>query len=937
MPKFSPAGGFYKSAQNVTITTTVADAAIYYTTDGSTPTEQSAKYDGPVPVSSQCVIRAMAKADKEIHYGMTSFDFDLGTVADADSRQASPADWQKEVVYLAMIDRFSDGDSSNNKVGGVIEVENDPSKESNFSGGDFTGLINKMKSGYFTGHGITAIWITPPIRNQWYEGNYGGYHGYWASDFTQVDPHFGDIAQYREFVKLAHQNGIKVIQDIVVNHVGDYFKVSDTPYVYEGNNWSLVSTSKPTNAPEQFPWKLNDPGIFSQEELLYNSFYHWTPYISDYNDANQTYTYQSGSLDDMNTDNEVVQNLLRGYFRYWIDKVDIDGFRVDTVKYVQPEFFEGFVNSTEAGNMGVREYAKSLGKNDFILFGEAWSDSDTLCASYTQNGDGTKQRLDSMIYFPLNTAVRNVFASGGATNSITSVLNARYTSGYAYPDKLVTFVNNHDMGRISAQTSSSLNKAAYAFIMTIPGVPQVYYGDEQNLDVCREAMFAGGYQGPNLAATTADSFSTSSEMYNYIAGLISLRKANPVLSNGKVTVVRDSSSTGILAYRTVLGNGGVGNEAFVVMNTSDKKLAVTNMATGLTEGGVFDLQNPSVNAGESSFTVEAGGNLSLVVPAESCGIYLLSSVGAVPAPAANQIAITSTYGSVITDTSLTVSGTLTSVPADIVIFFDGDIDNALSYTLGALDSTAWSESIAIGMLGGGKHTVTAAVIDGTDYVFSETVPFTISAEMTVRASAEDPQGDDTGPAGYSYTIPTEETFAGHYEDILGVEVATAGPDMEVRVKMRDISSAWSPTVNMFDHVLFSIMLRKPKSLSTVTALPKFNYDIPFAWDYMVRESGWSATMFSSSGAGAKATGTAVKPAPPTSVDAVNNTVTFRISGSSVGTPSSYSGWKVYVATWDEDMGNPRGLTQTGGQWKFGGGDGTVDPLVIDESDVITIP
>jgi glycosidase len=927
MPKFSPEGGFYKAEQTVTITTTVADAVLYYTTDGSEPTESSTPYTAPITVNTTCVIRAVAKTAKEAHYGMTAFDFDLGATADASTHLASP-DWQKQIVYLAMIDRFSDGDTSIN-VQGCTEVENTPAEESNFSGGDFQGLIDKLNGGYFEALGITSIWVTPPIKNQWYEGNYGGFHGYWASDFTQVDPHFGTIAKYKEFVALAHSKGIRVIQDIVVNHVGDYFTVTGSPYTYGGTNWKLNTVSKPTTAPVQLPWSLNNPNIFMEEELLYNSFYHWTPPISDYNNPSQTLTYQCSSLDDMNTDNQVVQNLLRGYFRYWIDKVDIDGFRVDTVKYVDPKFFEGFVNSTSAGNLGIREYAKTLGKNDFILFGEAWSNDDTLVSSYTQSSAGV-QRLDSMIYFPLNTALRDVFGSGKSTSALTAVLNNRASAGYANPEKLVTFVDNHDMARFSSIATASMNKAAYAFIMTIPGIPQIYYGTEQDFRICRRAMFTGGHQGPSLPVNPSDSYDTSTAMFQYLKNLTSLRTNNSVFTSGSLSILRDSSNgNGILAYKLIEGTGGAGKEALVIFNTASESKAANNIVTGSTPGAVFTLQTPSVGSPASSLTVDSSKKVSAIMPAESVGIYLYTSTGSVPSAPVNAPTITSSYATKISGETITVTGTVTSTPVDILLFFDGNIASpATTLSLGSGLSTTWSVDVPLSSISSGTHEIAAAVDNSGTYAFSDSVSFQWSAAVTGGSSVDDPTGDDTGPAGYSYTLPTHSSYTSHPEDIVKLEAGKSGSDLVVTVTMRTISTVWSPTTNNFDHVLFNIFIGKSDTDQTSTAISKLNWDCPFPWDYYVYEEGWSGAIYNASGS-------SMTPSPTSKVDAAAKTVTFTIPASVLGRPASYTGWKVYLATWDCDMGNLRKLTPAGGEYIFGGGAST-DPLVIDDTDVVTV-
>ncbi|WP_259459694.1 alpha-amylase family glycosyl hydrolase, partial [Mesotoga sp. HF07.pep.5.2.highcov] len=135
----------------------------------------------------------------------------------------SSAVWEDQVVYFLMIDRFSNGDPSNDDMG-LGEAGSDNSR---YNGGDLKGIIDKLD--YIKGLGATAIWITPPVANQWWNPwvNYGGYHGYWARDFKRIDEHFGDIALYKELVEKAHEKGLLVIQDIVPNHVGDYFRFVD--------------------------------------------------------------------------------------------------------------------------------------------------------------------------------------------------------------------------------------------------------------------------------------------------------------------------------------------------------------------------------------------------------------------------------------------------------------------------------------------------------------------------------------------------------------------------------------------------------------------------------------------------------------------------------------------------------------------------------------
>jgi len=264
--------------------------------------------------------------------------------------------WEDQIVYFIMIDRFSNGDSSNDDMG----YGESGSDNSRYNGGDLKGIIDKLD--YVKGLGATAIWITPPVANQWWNPwvNYGGYHGYWARDFKRVDEHFGDIELYRKLVKEAHERGLLVIQDIVPNHVGDYFR-------FVNGEFELNTESIPTSSPEQYPFSLNN---FDDHET--DHIYHWTPDISDFNDQYQKLNYQMSGLDDLNTENTAVVSALKDSFTFWIEEADIDGFRIDTVIYVPMEFWKEFLN----GEAGIYEVASRNGKTEFLTFGEAWVRSD---------------------------------------------------------------------------------------------------------------------------------------------------------------------------------------------------------------------------------------------------------------------------------------------------------------------------------------------------------------------------------------------------------------------------------------------------------------------------------------------------------------------------------------------------------------------------------
>ena len=186
-------------------------------------------------------------------------------------------DWRDQVIYMLMIDRFSDGDPGNNDQG---YGEYDPSLASHFSGGDLQGVMDRLD--YIRSLGATAVWITPPVYNQWWSTPYqaAGWHGYWAVHFQEIDPHFGTLETYKRLSHELHCRGMYLIQDIVANHAGNFFG-------YDGEydpgdtarNFYLLEPDSHQPAPVQYPFNQIDrlnPEHFAAD------IYHWTPPVQDY-------------------------------------------------------------------------------------------------------------------------------------------------------------------------------------------------------------------------------------------------------------------------------------------------------------------------------------------------------------------------------------------------------------------------------------------------------------------------------------------------------------------------------------------------------------------------------------------------------------------------------------------------------------------------------
>ena len=193
----------------------------------------------------------------QLHLNFIALALCLPAVAGPVLHRPSP-DWRDQVLYFALTDRFDDGDPRNNDQGAG---EYDPARRSHYSGGDLAGLTRRLD--YMRGLGATGLWLTPPVANQWLDaaGGYTGYHGYWAEHFMRVDPHLGTLADYQRLSRALHRRGMVLVQDIVVNHTGNFFQHGPgwDPADRRRASWQLNTGSKPVTAPTQPPFHLNDP------------------------------------------------------------------------------------------------------------------------------------------------------------------------------------------------------------------------------------------------------------------------------------------------------------------------------------------------------------------------------------------------------------------------------------------------------------------------------------------------------------------------------------------------------------------------------------------------------------------------------------------------------------------------------------------------------
>ncbi len=500
----------------------------------------------------------------------------------ADGYRNRPA--SDEIIYFLMIDRFANGDTTNDR-GGLsgdrLHTGYDPAAKGFFHGGDLQGVTAHLD--YIQSLGATAIWLTPVFVNKPVQGAPGeesaGYHGYWITDFTRVDPHLGDADDLHALVDAAHGRGMKVYLDIVVNHTADVIRYRECP----GMTCPYRSRADFPDRPEGYaytPYLPNgDEHLKAPEWLNDPAYYH--------NRGNSTFAGESSTLgdfsglDDVATENpRVVQGFIDIYGA-WIDNYGIDGYRIDTARHVNPEFWQAFVPAMLAR-------AAARGIPNFHIFGEvATQEMDPAALAVHTRVD----RLPAVLDFAFTAAVRDTVAGQAGTDELARLFAADplYEGGAQAALQLPTFVGNHDDGRfayhvlhqrpgIGREELLQRVQLAYAMLMTLRGVPTIYYGDEQGFaglgrdQDARQDMFASQVASYNAqplvgssSTTAVSNFSSAHPLYQAIAALARLRQRQSALRHGLQIVRAAGHTPGLFAVSRL--DAVSGQEVLVAFNT----------------------------------------------------------------------------------------------------------------------------------------------------------------------------------------------------------------------------------------------------------------------------------------------------------------------------------------------------------------------------------
>lgn len=828
---------------------------------------------------------------------------------------ASP-DWRDQIIYFAMIDRFDDGDTGNNDQG---EAEFDPAVNAKYSGGDLAGLTRRLD--YIKGLGATAVWITPPVRNRWWDerSQYGGYHGYWAENLLEVDPHYGTLDDYRQLSSALHGRGMYLVQDIVVNHMGNYFSYPtqwkpDDPTA----GFVLNADRHGRHAPTQWPFTQNDARSSKDRAA---AIYHWTPTITDFNNRLQEETFQLADLDDLNTENPRVRSALRQSYGYWIDQVGVDAYRVDTAFYVPPAFFDDFLHSDDAEHPGILRVAARHGQDRFHVFGEgfgvelAYADGVTRKINrYLRDSNG-RELLPGMINFPLYGTIGDVFVRGRPTAELGHRIRSMMQI-HPRPALMPTFVDNHDVDRFLSTGSKAALQQSLLLTMTLPGIPTIYYGTEQGFVEQRGAMFAQGFKSGGQ-----DRFDTGAPLYRFIQDITRLRRSHPLLSRGAPEVLHENAA-GAGAFAFAMRDGS--DAALIVINSADNGSLLDHLdikrAPGTVLKGVYGIQGLPPD-----LVVGADGKISLELNARSGQVWRVSGE---QRPVAAAVASLNLQPLVQTERNadFAIGGIATGVTR-LQVVVDGDLLHAPWVAVDV--NGRWQSQIDTGNMidPAIEHSVVAW--DAASGRASERAHFRVRRDWTRLTKVEDPAGDDGGPRR-TYRYPANPNYSEQRPlDLRGAEVFGSGGALRIKLKMNRVVAEWNP-VNGFDHVAFTLFFAMPNAADGATALPLQNASLPdgLRWQYRLRANGWSNAMFSADGASASNEGTARIPGSSIAVDRSDQSVSFTLPAAAIGRPKSLSGMKIYINTWDYD-GGYKLLSKGAHGHGFHGGDGQVEPLIMD--------
>lgn len=584
-----------------------------------------------------------------------------------------------QTFYFVMTDRFANGSTANDTggyLGGPDDHGFDPARISHYHGGDFAGLTRHLD--YLKGLGITAVWVTPPFKNKPFQAGSAGYHGYWTTDFLNIDPHLGTNEDYSEFVRQTHARGMRVYMDIITNHTADviqnegriydYVTRADAPYQdadgrqFDERTVAFNGLGDPAAFPtlaagQSFPYV---PVVPSAEKAVKNPA--WLNEVTFYHNRGNTGFVGENStlgdfvgLDDLFTEHPRVVSGFIEIFRSWLER-GADGFRIDTVRHVNNEFWHAFAPT-------IRARARQLGRPAFLQFAEVYNEAGdpSILSEFS-----THVPIDATIDFGFFVAARKFVSKGGTAAELAEFIDRDdyYTDHDSNVHSTTTFLGNHDAGRFAyflqqdnkespEAEIAALSRLGHGLLYLSRGQPVIYYGDEQGMigrggndQQARESMFASrapAFATAPLLATTRtgadDKFDAQHPFYRLFSELGAVRAAHPALRTGAM-IPRATTQPGLFAFSRIDREEFV--EFIVVMNNSRTETLSSAIATSQRPGAslrlVFDSRTADL-CEKPPITADADGRIDIsVAPLEFAVWRADSPLGAASAPQINFIA-----------------------------------------------------------------------------------------------------------------------------------------------------------------------------------------------------------------------------------------------------------------------------------------------------------
>lgn len=513
----------------------------------------------------------------------------------------------KEVIYFVMPDRYRNGDSSNDNFPGF-----DPTHTAFFHGGDLKGLTGNCVDDDGLARlkklGFTAIWLTPLVVQQPPTDGGAGYHGYWGVDFLDVDPHLGTKEDLLALSSCAEKLGLKLILDVVTNHTGDI--------VWYNNREAYI--------PDKYK-NIKNPSWLNEISNYHN-----------YGDMNSCWSpgacVRDGDffgLDDLATEKPEVYNGLAEVYGDWIEKYGFVGFRVDTARHLDNEFFKNW-------SPQINQIAGESGMANFTIFGEVWEPSPIALMPYIR-----VNKMQSALDFPFQRVAVDYAASSSNAGILKNLFayDDYYTSATSSASNLVTFLGNHDMGRANfliervkinppGQLLSRV-KLANTLLYLSRGIPTVYYGDEVGIlgsgngrdQLARQDLFPTKVEIWKQEARVtgrpvgdADSFTDtfSNPIAKHLMALSELRKLHPALANEQMQIRYAKGPVFAFSKRALNEK----REYLVALNNGAKARTVT--ISTATSGKWRDLiDGKSFISKSGELTLKLDGLSSKILRAES--------------------------------------------------------------------------------------------------------------------------------------------------------------------------------------------------------------------------------------------------------------------------------------------------------------------------------